>query len=393
MWGRDARPAGPFRVTEQPVSPDGAAPPVPTSISEWSVAPRTENPTLKAMEVSFTPAEVTAIVQPQSTRGATTETIRGLAALDTAGAGDLSFLGNPKYKAQVAATRASIVLLPLDFPAEPAAGQLFLLVKNPSVALAQLCARIEQLLWPKPAPGVHPTACIAPGARVAASATVGPLCVVEAGATIGERTYLQAQVFVGRDARIGDDCWLMPGVTVETTCELGQRVRLQPGVIVGSDGFGYEFVAGRHEKVPQVGSVLIGNDVEVGANSTIDRARFSRTVIGEGTKIDNLVQIAHNVTIGRHCLICAQTGISGSTVLEDFVVLGGQVGVAGHLTIRKGTQVGAQSGINSNAEAGKFLNGTPAISFQLERRLVVLNRRLPELFKRVDALQAQLAAK
>ncbi len=345
------------------------------------------------MEVSFTPAEIMAIVQPQSTRGATTETIRGLAALDTAAAGDLSFLGNPKYKAQVASTRASIVLLPLDFPAEPAANQLFLFVKNPSVALAQLCGRIEQLLWPKPAPGVHPTASVAPGARVAASATVGPLCVIEAGAVIGERTHLQAQVFVGRDVRIGDDCWLMPGVTVATACELGSRVRLQPGAVIGSDGFGYEFVGGRHEKVPQVGSVLVGNDVEIGANTTIDRARFSRTVIGEGTKIDNLVQIAHNVTIGRHCLVVAQTGISGSTVLEDFVVLGGQVGVAGHLTIGKGAQVGAQSGINGDVEPGKFLNGTPAISYQLERRLLVLNRRLPELFKRVDALQAQLGAK
>jgi UDP-3-O-[3-hydroxymyristoyl] glucosamine N-acyltransferase len=361
-----------------------------SQLPEWSVAPRAENPTLTTMEVSFTPAEVMAIVQPQSTRGATNETIRGLAALDTAAAGDLSFLGNPKYKSQVASTRASLVLLPPDSPAEPAANQLFLIVKNPSVALAQLCARIEQLLWPRPAPGVHPTASIAPGARVAASATVGPLCVVEAGATIGERAHLQAQVFVGRDARIGDDCWLMPGVIVATTCELGHRVRLQPGVVIGSDGFGYEFVAGRHEKVPQVGSVLIGDDVEVGANSTIDRARFSRTVIGEGTKIDNLVQIAHNVTIGRHCLVCAQTGISGSTILEDFVVLGGQVGVAGHLMIGKGAQCGAQSGVSSDVPAGKFLNGTPAIPYQLERRLVVLTRRLPELFKRVEALAAQL---
>jgi len=358
--------------------------------TQWSVAPRGENRTLTTMEVSFTPAEITAIVQPQSTRGATTETVRGLAALDTASAGDLSFLGNAKYKSQVASTRASVVLLPLDSSVDPAANQLFLLVKNPSVALAQLCARIEQSLWPRPAPGVHPTASVAPEARVAASATIGPLCIVEAGASIGERTHLQAQVFVGRDARIGNDCWLMPGVIVAATCELGQRVRLQPGVVVGSDGFGYEFVAGRHEKVPQVGSVLLGDDVEVGANTTIDRARFSRTVIGEGTKIDNLVQIAHNASIGRHCLICAQTGISGSTVVEDFVVLGGQVGIAGHLTIGKGAQCGAQSGVSADVPPGKFLNGTPAISYQLERRLVVLTGRLPGLFKRVDALEAQI---
>lgn len=258
---------------------------------------------------------------------------------------------------------------------------------NPSVALARVCARIEQSLWPKPAPGVHPTAVVAAGAKVAASATIGPLCVVESGAVVDERAHLQAQVFVGRGARVGEDCWLMPGVVVAAECELGRRVRLQPGVIVGSDGFGYEFVQGRHEKVPQVGSVLIGDDVEIGANCTLDRARFSRTVVGEGTKIDNLVQIAHNVVIGRHCLLCAQVGISGSTKLEDYVVLGGQAGLGGHITIGQGAKAGGQAGITSDVPAGTFVNGTPAIPFQLERRLAVLHQRLPELFKRVDALE------
>gem|GEM_PF-743344 len=263
------------------------------------------------MQVSFTPAEVAAIVQPQSTRGATTENVRGIAPLEASGPGDLSFLGNAKYKTQVAATRASVVLLPPDYEGQPAANQLFLLVAQPSVALAQLCARIERTLWPKPPAGIHPTAFVAPGARVAASATVGPLCVIESGAVIGERTQLHGQVFVGREARIGDDCWLMPGVIVAAECVLRNRVRLQPGVVIGSDGFGYEFVRGRHEKVPQVGTVIIEDDVEIGANSTLDRARFSRTVVGEGTKIDNLVQVAHNVIVGRHCIVCAQVAISG----------------------------------------------------------------------------------
>src|SRR5690606_6619282 len=155
-------------------------------------------------------------------------------------------------------------------------------------------------------------------------------------------------------------------------------------------GFGYEFAGGRHEKVPQVGSVLIESDVEIGANSTVDRARFSRTVIGEGSKIDNLVQIGHNVVVGKHCLLCAQTGISGSTTLQDYVVLGGQVGVAGHLTIGKGVKAGGQAGINADVAPGSFINGTPAVPFMLERRLVILHQRLPEIFKRVDALEAQL---
>jgi UDP-3-O-[3-hydroxymyristoyl] glucosamine N-acyltransferase len=345
------------------------------------------------MQVSFSAAEIAAIVQPKSTRGATDATIRGIAALREAVVGDLSFLGNPKYKPDVAQSRASVVLLPADHVGEPHPNQLFLLVENPSVALARLCSRIEQSLWPKPAPGIHPSAVVDASARVAATATVGPLCVVEAGAAIGEGVHLQAQVFVGRNAVVGEDSWLMPGTILAAETVLGRRVRLQPNVVLGSDGFGYEFVQGRHEKVPQVGHVLVGDDVEIGAGTTIDRARFSRTVVGEGTKVDNLVQIAHNVVIGRHCLICAQAGISGSTTLQDYVVLGGQVGLAGHITLGKGTKVGAQSGVNGDTEPGSFLNGTPAINYTLERRLVVLYRKLPELFKRVDALAGQLRDK
>jgi UDP-3-O-[3-hydroxymyristoyl] glucosamine N-acyltransferase len=339
------------------------------------------------MQVSFSAADIAAIVQPKATRGTTAATIRGIAALRDAAAGDLSFLGNQKYKADVAGTNASIVLLPPDFVGEPKPDQQFLLVENPSVALARICARIEQTLWPKPAPGVHPSAVVDASARVASSATVGPNCVVEPGASIGERTHLQANVFIGRNAAIGGDCWFMPGVVVAAESVVGQRVRLQPGAVIGSDGFGYEFVNGRHEKVPQVGNVVLGDDVEIGANTTIDRARFSRTLIGEGTKIDNLVQIAHNVVIGRHCVIVAQTGISGSTTLEDYVILGGQSGIAGHLRLAKGTKVGAQSGINGDTEPGAFMNGTPAVAYTLERRLVVLYRRLPEIFKRVDELE------
>jgi UDP-3-O-[3-hydroxymyristoyl] glucosamine N-acyltransferase len=339
------------------------------------------------MQVSFSSAEIVAIVQPKSVRGATTETIRSLASLSSAVAGDLSFLGNAKYKSEVASTRASIVLLPAEFAGEPATNQLFLLVDNPSASLARICARIEQFLWPKPAPGVHPSAFVAPDVQIAPTATVGPLCVIETGAVIGERAHLQAQVFVGRNARIGEDCWLMPGVILATECVLGRRVRLQPGVVIGSDGFGYEFVKGRHEKVPQVGHVVIGDDVEIGANTTLDRARFSRTEVGEGTKIDNLVQVGHNVVIGKHCLICSQVGISGSTTLEDYVVLGGQAGLGGHITLGKGVKVGGQAGITSDIPAGSFVNGTPAVPYQLERRLAILHQRLPDLFKRVDALE------
>ena len=342
------------------------------------------------MQVSFTPDEISAITQPKALRGATTQTIHGLAALADAAPGDLTFLGNAKYKSEVATTRASVVLLPADHAGEPHPDQLYLLVDNPSVALARVCARIEQSLWPKPAPGIHPSASVGEGVSIADSATVGPHCVVEAGARIGERVHLQAQVFVGRNAVIGDDSWLMPGVVIATECQLGRRVRLQPGAVIGSDGFGYEFVKGRHETVPQVGCVVLGDDVEIGANTTIDRARFSRTTIGEGTKIDNLVQIGHNVVVGRHCMLCAQVGISGSTKLEDYVVLGGQVGVGGHITIAKGVKAGGQAGITADVAAGSFINGTPAIPYMLERKIAVLQQRLPDLFRRVETIESQL---
>jgi UDP-3-O-[3-hydroxymyristoyl] glucosamine N-acyltransferase len=341
------------------------------------------------MQVSFTVAQILDFVAATTIRGATSVTVSGIASLAEAAPGDLSFLGNPKYKGAVAATRASVVLLPEGFHGEPQPDQLFVLVPNPSVALARICARLEQGLWPAPLPGVHGSASVSPSAQVAASATVGPLCVVEAGAVIAERVHLQAQVFVGRNARILEDSWLMPGVVVAAECTLGRRVRVQPGVVIGSDGFGYEFVDGHHEKVPQVGRVEIGDDVEIGANSTIDRARFGRTVIGEGTKIDNLVQIAHNVMIGRHCLLCAQVGISGSATLGDFVVLGGQAGTSGHVTIGRGVKAGGRAGITTDVAAGSFVNGNPAIPYLLERRIVVLQHRLPELFKRLSALESR----
>jgi UDP-3-O-[3-hydroxymyristoyl] glucosamine N-acyltransferase len=179
-------------------------------------------------------------------------------------------------------------------------------------------------------------------------------------------------------------------VKVGDFCTLGARCRLQPGAVVGAEGFGFEPVAGEIRRIPQVGVVVLEDDVEVGANTTLDRARFSRTVVGRGTKIDNLVQVAHNVRIGRQCLITAQVGIAGSTTLGDHCVLGGQAGVAGHLTLGDRVRLGAQTGLFEDVPADGFMNGTPAVPFGLERRLVVLSRRLPELFKKVDSLAASL---
>jgi UDP-3-O-[3-hydroxymyristoyl] glucosamine N-acyltransferase len=339
------------------------------------------------MKVSFTQAEIAAAVRPSRTEGSTTEAVRGIASLGSAQPGDLSFLGNLKYKTTVAKSRASVVLLPSDYVGTPGPNQVFLYVDNASAAFARLCSRLEQALWPKPEPGIHASAVVAADAVVPVSATVGPMCVVESGARVGERAHLQSGVFVGRGATIGEDSWLMPGVVVCAECSLGARVRLHPGVVIGADGFGFEFVGGRHEKVPQVGTVVIGDDVEVGSNSTIDRSRFETTVVGEGTKIDNLVQVGHNVVIGKHCLICALVGIAGSVTLGDYVVVGGQSGIAGHIEVGNGARIAAQSGVKDNIPAKTTVWGSPSMPLLLEQKITILRNRLPELFKRVDALE------
>jgi len=343
------------------------------------------------MKITLTPDQLAAIVTPVRTAGGTTDTVRDIASLDRARMGDLSFLGNPKYRSQVAECHASVILVPADFPGSPKPNQAYLYVENPSLALAKICARIEQSLWPKPPAGIHPSAVVAPDAIVDATAHIGPLCAVDSGAHIGPGAVLDSGVHVGGGARVGHGSWLMARVVLGAGCVLGQRVRLQPGVVIGSDGFGYEFVNGRHEKVPQIGIVAVEDDVEIGANSTIDRARFGRTVIGEGTKIDNLVQVAHNVVIGKHCILCAQVGISGSTTLEDYVIMGGQAGAAGHITIAKGTKAGGRAGLTTDTEPGAYVNGNPAMPYMLERRLQVLYRRLPDLFKRMDDVEKRLA--
>lgn len=342
------------------------------------------------MSFAYTPAEIGALVGAVHSKGATSLKITDIASLAAARAGDLSFLGNAKYRSQVAESNATVLLLPADYTGEPKPEQVFLLVDNPSVALGKLCARIEQSLWPKPAAGIHPSAVIAASATIDPTAHVGPLCVVEDDAVVGAGSVLQASVFLGAAARVGAGCWIMPGCVIAAACTLADRVRLQPGVVVGSDGFGYEFVRGRHEKVPQIGTVVIESDVEIGANSTLDRARFSRTVVGEGTKIDNLVQVAHNVVIGKHCILCAHVGISGSATLEDYVIVGGQAGVGGHITLGKGSKVGGQTGVSYTLAPGSYVNGTPAIPYMLERRLQVLHQRLPDLFKRVGILEKKI---
>ena len=318
--------------------------------------------------------------------------ITGIASLASAEAGDLSFLGNQKYRHQVRDSKASAILLPKDYDGEPADGQIYLKVEHPSFALAMICREIERLLMPVPAPGVHPSAVVHPGATVAPEASIGPLCVVDEGATVAAAV-LDGQVHVGRHAKIAAGVHLFPRVVVGDYCEIGQRNRLLPGCVIGSDGYGYEFLENAHQRVPQVGNVVTAADVDIGANTTIDRARFGSTFIGEGTKIDNQVQIAHNVRIGKHCLLVAQVGVSGSTVIGDGVVIGGQAGVAGHLRIGDGAMVAGGAAIVKSVPAAAKMRGSPATEMALHNRIIVLQRKLPELFKRFDQMEKSIESR
>lgn len=313
--------------------------------------------------------------------------MRRVAGIEDAGPGDLTFFANPKYSAELRATRASAVILGEQAPAASCA---MLRTRHPYLAFARAVALFMDA-W-RPAPGVHALACVDAGAVVAPEASVGPFAVVGSGARIGARTILYAHVVVGRDAELGEDCVVHAGVSIRERVRIGHRVVIQDGAVIGSDGFGFARASdGTHQKIPQVGGVVIEDDVEVGANATIDRPAVGETRIGAGTKIDNLVQVAHGVTVGRNVLLAAQVGIAGSSTLEDDVTLAGQVGVAGHLTLGKGVVATAQSGIPNSVDAGAFVSGYPAIPNRDWLKCSAVFRRLPELKKSVADLQRRLA--
>lgn len=342
--------------------------------------------------LSLSTSQLASIAGAVAIEGERNGMVKAIAALSEAGPDDLSFLGNAKYTAEVAQSKAGVILVPRDYVGQPAPQQAFLRVEKPSFALALVCAAIEAQLWPKPKSGIHPTAVVDATAKIDSSVSIGPFCVIGAEAVVRSGAVIESHCTIGIQSVVGEGSWIKSRVTIADYCVVGARCRLQSGVVIGSDGFGYEPIGKEIHRIPQIGHVVLEDDVDVGANTTIDRARFSRTVIGRGTKIDNLVQIAHNVRIGRQCLITAQVGIAGSTTLGDYCVLGGQAGVAGHLHLGDRVHLGAQAGLFEDIPEGSFYNGTPAVPIGLERRLVVLSRKLPDLFKKVDSLAASLDA-
>lgn len=314
--------------------------------------------------------------------------ITGVAAIEEAGPGHLTFFTNPRYAPELRRTRASAVIAGEQADGAPCA---VLRAAEPYLTFARA---VELFADPwRPAAGVHRLALVEPGAIVAADASIGAFTVVGAGARIGARTIVHSHVAIGRQAEIGDDCVIHAQVSIRERVRLGHRVIVQDGAVIGGDGYGFARRRdGSHHKIPQHGAVVIEDDVEIGAHTAIDRPAVGETRVGAGTKIDNLVQVAHGVHIGRHALLAAQSGIAGSSVLEDHVTLAGQVGVAGHITIGKGTIATAQTGIPNSVDAGAFISGYPAIPNREWLKASAVFRKLPELRKLISELERRLAA-
>jgi UDP-3-O-[3-hydroxymyristoyl] glucosamine N-acyltransferase len=316
------------------------------------------------------------------------EMVTGVAGIKEARPGDCTFVGNPKYRAALKTTRASVILVSQKDPTD--SGHTLIRVGNPSLAFVKV---VEQTAPPpvQHPPGVHPAAQVADDARLGKDVSIQPFVVIEPGAVIGDRSVIGAGSYVGHGSRVGRDCTIYPRVTLRERTHLGDRVVLHSGVVLGADGFGYENVNGKHQKIPQVGSVEIGDDVEIGANTTIDRGRFGQTRIGRGTKIDNLVQIGHNCVIGEDCIICGAVAVAGSTIIGNQVTVAGQVGIAGHLTIGDKAIIMAQAGVTKDVPPGSLMLGAPAVPHTEFKRINAAIRRLPEFAVKLRELGQQLA--
>jgi UDP-3-O-[3-hydroxymyristoyl] glucosamine N-acyltransferase len=312
--------------------------------------------------------------------------ITGAASLGEATPGEISFFVNRKYIQLLRKTRASAIFVPPDFAEPINAAQVR--VSNPSKAFEQVVLKFA----PRPVtfvPGIHPTAVIDPSVQLGKRVSIQPLAIIEAGTIIGDETIVGAGSYIGHGTVIGSACHIYPRVTVRERSKIGSRVIIHSGAVIGADGFGFEMIDARQQKIQQLGIVQIDDDVEIGANTTVDRARFGHTWIQQGVKIDNLVQIAHNVVIGKNSVIAAQTGISGSTRVGERVMMGGQVGVVGHLEIGDETAIGAQSGISKSTPGGVWF-GSPAIPLAEAKQQIAWIHRLGKLFARVKAIEKKL---
>ena len=334
---------------------------------------------------SFTLREIAAISGGEL-HGDATGKITGAASVTEAGPGEITFFSNRKYIAQLRNTRAAAALVPLDFAEPLPIAQIK--VANPMKAFEQIVAKFA----PPPitfVPGIHEKAAVDSRAKLGSRVSIQPYAVIEPGVKIGDDTIIGAGSYIGHDTVVGPNCLIYPGVIIRERAKIGARVILHCGVVIGADGFGFEPTETGYEKIPQLGIVQIDDDVEIGANSTIDRARFGRTWIQRGVKIDNLVHVAHNVTIGENTVIAAQVGIAGSTRIGKRVLMGGQVGIVGHVEVGDDTTLGAKTGVSKSIGGGSWW-GVPAVPLLKKKEQIVLVRSLGKLFQRVKALEKKV---
>ena len=315
--------------------------------------------------------------------------ITAVAGLKEASGSDISFLANPKYASHVADTAAAAVIVPADW--DRAASCAILRVENSDQAFAEIAEFFYEPV-PAPALGVHPTAYVAESAQLAEGVSIGAHCTIEEGVVIGRNTVIQSNCVVGYKTSIGDECLLYPLVSTREFSEIGNRVIIHNGSVIGSDGFGYAVQDdGSRTKIAQIGKVVVEDDVEIGSNVSIDRARFGKTKIGKGSKIDNLVQIAHNVVIGEHTVMCGQSGISGSTTVGSRCILAGQAGLAGHLEVGDGSIIGAQAGVMKDVAPKDFVIGSPAMPHLLAKKMIANMITLPKLKDKVKQLEGSIS--
>lgn len=314
--------------------------------------------------------------------------ITGVAGIKEAREGEITFLANPKYDSYLSTTRASAVIADRNGDSP----KPIIRVANPYLAFLKVMSLFTGPSTEKRPRGIHPTAIVSPDAALGADISIGAYAYIGEGATIGDRTTVLPLVCISDEAKIGEDCLIYPHVTVRERCEIGNRVIIHSGTVIGSDGFGYAKDGDVNRKIPQIGIVRIEDDVEIGANTAIDRATTDVTLIRRGAKIDNLVQIAHNVVVGEDSILAAQVGVSGSTHLGKNVVLAGQAGLVGHITIGDNAMVGAQGGVTKSVPANTAVSGYPAREHALARKIYALIARLPELFSEVKSLAKRVEA-
>ncbi len=316
--------------------------------------------------------------------------ITGVASLQQAVGGELTFVANARYLSQLASTKASAVILGRTKGEQPALPCAVLWTDDPYTAFAGAVELFSRAT--RPLPGIDPSSRIASGATVGAGVSIGALVAIGPGASVGARTIIYPHVVVGPDARIGDDCVIHSNVSIRERVVVGNRVVLQDGVVLGSDGYGFARQKdGTHRKIPQHADVVIEDDVEIGANSTVDRPAIGETRIRAGTKIDNLVHIAHGVSVGKRVLIAGQSGVAGSTTIGDDVMVAGQSGIAGHVDVGAGVKIGAKSAVLQSVDAGAFVTGSPAFDHVEWKKASVIFKALPSLKKKIDELEAKIA--